>query len=51
MKKLGIELDFAPGKLKAGHGEGPCLVLYALAKRALKSKNVTFHRPVFPDEG
>jgi len=37
--------------LKSGHGEGPCLVLQALSKRALQARRITFHRPVFPDEG
>lgn len=50
MKKLGIDLDFPPGKLRGGHGEGPCLVLLALAKKALQAKKFKFGKPVFPKE-
>lgn len=51
MKKIGVEVDIPSGRIQSGHGEGPCLVLLALAKRALKAKRLTFHRPRFPDEG
>ncbi|CAG9321426.1 unnamed protein product [Blepharisma stoltei] len=50
MKKLGIDLDFPPGKLRGGHGEGPCLVLLALAKKALQAKKFKFGKPIFPKE-
>lgn len=51
MRKLGVDLDFPPGKLRAGHGEGPCLVLLALAKKALEAQKFRYKTPKFPDEG
>lgn len=51
LKRLNIELDFAPGKLKAGHGFAPCSVILALAKRALKNSGFKFPKPKYPEEG
>ena len=38
LKKLGIELNIAPGKLKNGHGEDVCTVLTKLCEISLKNK-------------
>ena len=51
LQKIGIQLNFPPNKLRAGHGEGPCLVLLSLAKAALKAKRFKFKKPVFPQDG
>jgi estrogen-related receptor beta like 1 len=51
LKRLNIELDFAPGKLKAGHGFAPCSVILALSKRALKNSGFRFNKPKYPEEG
>jgi len=51
MKKLGVEIDFPPNKLRTGYGEGPCLVLLSLARKALQAKKFKFRKPVFPEEG
>jgi len=36
--KLGIDLQMQPGKLKNGHGEGVCNVLFNLCQMSLKNK-------------
>lgn len=38
MKKLGIELDMPPNKLKSGYGEGVCAVLTSLCQITVKNK-------------
>jgi len=50
LKKLGIELDMPPNKLKAGCGEGVCIVLQKLCTMSLKIK-FTFKKPVIRQEG
>jgi len=35
LKKLGIELDMPPNKLKTGHGDGVCAVLNKLCTISL----------------
>jgi len=50
LKKLGIDLNIAPGKLKNGHGEDVCVVLTKLCEISLKNK-FKFRKPVFKDEG
>jgi hypothetical protein len=35
LKKLGIELDMPPNKLKTGNGEGVCAVLFKLTSISL----------------
>lgn len=49
LKKLGIELPIAPGKLKNGHGEEVCLVLKALTEMSLKNR-FKFRRPNIKDD-
>lgn len=50
LKKLGIDLNIAPNKLKNGHGEDVCVVLTKLCEISLKNK-FKFRKPVFKDEG
>lgn len=50
MKKLGIELDFPPSKLKTGHGEAVCIVLNSLLNLTLNAVNKKFKKPVFQEE-
>lgn len=47
LKKLGIECEFPPLKLKSGSGEYVCFVLLQLVNRALKSKKFRFKEPRF----
>lgn len=50
LKKLGIELDMPPNKLKAGNGDGVCAVLFALCEISVKNK-VKFKQPNIKDDG
>jgi hypothetical protein len=50
LKKLNIELNIAPGKLKAGHGEEVCTVLMKLCEISLKNK-FKFKKFAIKDEG
>lgn len=50
LKKLGIELNMAPGKLKNGHGEEVCTVLTLLCNLSIKNK-FKFKKPVIQAEG
>lgn len=50
LKKLGIELDMPPNKLKTGNGEGVCTVLSKLCTISLQNK-FKFKKPVIKDEG
>ena len=45
LKKLGIELDMPPNKLKTGHGDGVVAVLYKLTSISVQNK-VKFRKPV-----
>ena len=38
LKKLGIELDMPPNKLKTGYGDGVCAVLLKLCNVSLQNK-------------
>lgn len=38
LKKLGIELDMPPNKLKTGYGDGVCAVLIKLCQVSLQNK-------------
>ena len=49
LKKLGIELNMSPQKLKNGHGEEVCTVLKALTDVSLKNK-FRFKQPVIRAE-
>ena len=49
-KKLGLELSMSPNKLKSGHGEEVCQVLFALCEMALKTR-FRFKKPVVREEG
>jgi estrogen-related receptor beta like 1 len=49
LKKLGIELDMAPNKLKSGNGEGVCAVLNALCQASIQSK-FKFKKPAIKAE-
>jgi estrogen-related receptor beta like 1 len=50
LKKLGIELDVSPNKLKQGFGEEVCTVLFALCDISVKNK-IRFKKPVIKEEG
>ena len=49
LKKLGIELDMPPNKLKSGHGDGVCQVLQKLCSVSLENK-FKFKKPVIKDD-
>ena len=44
LKKLGIELDMPPNKLKSGYGEGVCAVLFQLCQLSIDNR-FKFKRP------
>ncbi|KAI6660951.1 hypothetical protein LOD99_13674 [Oopsacas minuta] len=48
LKKLGIAVDFAPGKLKTGFGEYVCTVLSDLCAVALNKTRFTYRKPIIP---
>ena len=50
LQNLGLEIDVNPNKLKAGYGEGVCLVLLKLTEAGL-AKRFQFKQPVIRDEG
>ena len=50
LKKLGIELDMPPNKLKAGFGDGVCLVLTKLCQISLQNR-FKFKKPNIRDDG
>lgn len=49
-KKLGMELNVAPNKLKSGHGEEVCSVLNQLCEVSLKNR-FRFKKPQVRDDG
>jgi hypothetical protein len=49
LKKLGIEVDMPPNKLKTGHGDGVCALLAKLCQVSLSTK-FKFKKPVIKDE-
>jgi estrogen-related receptor beta like 1 len=49
LKKLGIELDMPPNKLKAGHGDGVCSVLAKLCQVSIQNK-FKFKKPVIKED-
>lgn len=50
LKKLGIELDMPPNKLKQGYGEGVCLVITKLCQISLQNR-FKFKKPNIRDDG
>ena len=48
LKKLGLPVDFAPGKLKTGYGEYVCQVLTELCAVALSKTRFSYKTPVIP---
>lgn len=50
LKKLGIELDMPPNKLKSGYGEGVCQVLMNLCQLSLDNR-FKFKRAAIKDDG
>jgi len=50
LKKLGIELDMPPNKLKNGYGDGVCITLISLTQASLNSK-FRFKKPVIKEDG
>jgi len=48
-KKIGIQCDFPPLKLKAGCGEQVVSILDQLAWKALKRKNFGFKKPKYEE--
>jgi len=49
LQKLGLDLDVSPNKLKAGYGEGVCLVLLKLTEVSMQNK-FRFRQPKLEDE-
>lgn len=45
LQKMGMQTDFAPTKLRAGHGDVVCQVLMQLCDRSLKAVNFKFGKP------
>ncbi|RDD41609.1 Intraflagellar transport protein 57-like protein [Trichoplax sp. H2] len=50
LKKLSIQTDFPPSKLKTGAGQQVCYVLDSLADVALKSIKFKWDKPIYPEE-
>ncbi|EDO43467.1 predicted protein [Nematostella vectensis] len=50
LKKMGIQTDFPPAKLKTGSGEQVCYCIDKLCDEALKAKRFGWKRPVHPEE-
>jgi hypothetical protein len=50
LKKLNVELDMPPNKLKTGCGDGVCAVLSKLCTISLQNK-FKFKKPIIRDEG
>eukprot|EP00743_Colponemidia_sp_Colp-15_P001821 GILK01001986.1.p1 GENE.GILK01001986.1~~GILK01001986.1.p1 ORF type:complete len:443 (-),score=105.37 GILK01001986.1:107-1261(-) len=50
LKKLGVDVDFPPAKLKTGSGEAVCTLLDALLNRTLERMHFQFRKPVFKEE-
>ena len=48
LKRLGVSVDFAPGKLKTGHGEHVCTVLTELCTAALNKTRFAYKKPIIP---
>ena len=48
LKKLGLAVDFPPGKLKTGYGEYVCQVLSELCAAALSKSRFSYNKPVIP---
>ncbi|WP_411023734.1 hypothetical protein, partial [Salmonella sp. s51228] len=48
LKKLSINVDFPPTRLKSGYGEHVCYVISELTTIALKKVNFSFKRPEIP---
>lgn len=51
MKELGVQVNAAPSKLKAGSGDGVCAVLNGLLREVLRRMNFEWGAPTWPDEG
>jgi estrogen-related receptor beta like 1 len=49
LKKLNIDVDMPPNKLKTGHGEGVCAVLQRLGQMSLQTK-FKFKKPSIKDD-
>ncbi len=49
LKKLGIELDMPPNKLKTGYGDGVCAVLLKLCQVSLQNK-FKFKKPSIKED-
>ena len=50
LRGLGYTSNFAPQKLKLGHGEAVCEVLNFLADKALEARKFHWGTPVYPNE-
>eukprot|EP01116_Phalansterium_solitarium_P013314 TRINITY_DN3066_c0_g3_i1.p1 TRINITY_DN3066_c0_g3~~TRINITY_DN3066_c0_g3_i1.p1 ORF type:complete len:400 (-),score=155.42 TRINITY_DN3066_c0_g3_i1:828-2027(-) len=46
LQRMGVPTDFAPARLRNGHGETVCLVLMTLCDRALKTVGFRLSKPV-----
>ncbi|KAI9149709.1 hypothetical protein H9P43_009888 [Blastocladiella emersonii ATCC 22665] len=47
LRNAGVQGDYSPAKLRAGHGEAVLAALMVMADRALKATGFKFLRPVF----
>ncbi len=50
LKKLGIQLNYPPTKLKSGSGEAVCEVLLNLSQMALEGSRFKFRKPIIPED-
>jgi estrogen-related receptor beta like 1 len=51
LKKMGMPSEFAPAKLKQGHGEAVCVILSGLLDKTLQATGFVFKKPIYPEEG
>ena len=52
LRKMGVTVDFAPSKLKQGHGEQAIFVLDRLSDEALRASHFQWFKPSgIPEEG
>ena len=50
LKKLGIEIEVSPNKLKQGYGEAVCAVLMKITEITIANR-IRFMKPVIKDDG
>jgi estrogen-related receptor beta like 1 len=50
LKNAGLPSEFAPSKLKQGHGDAVCLILLSLVDAALTATGFQMQKPVYPPD-